>query len=444
MSTELGEISSSATDPAENLAELEELSPVDGTAAWRFLFAATMVEAVLWGLSSLSNPQGISTNCFTAFPLAFGVFQNYYSSLPEFRGNGNIAIIGTVPTSMFYLGALFITPVIQKYPRCQRPMVVIGWAICVVALLSASFANTVSLLIVTQGFIYGTGFLLLYPSILSMLNEWFLRRRGLAYGILYAGAGVSGVGYPFILQALLSKYGYRTTLRATATGQAILVGLMLPLLKGRLPAAGAGSFRKIDTSFLRKPLFYVYALSNLFQGFAFFIPGLYLPSFASLLGYSRLDGAILLALNNVAQVLGQVAFGHVSDRMDNVLTLVFLSSFMSAVAALLLWGLARTLVTLIFFSLIYGLFAGGYVVLWQRFGTALTEDPRTVYNLMAFGKGVGNIATGPISVALLTKPIVAGYGMGKYEPLILFLGAFMFCSSLGVIGWPLKKRREFS
>lgn len=63
-------------------------------------------------------------------------------------------------------------------------MIWIGWAVCVVGLLAASFATQVWHLIVAQGCMYGIGFLILYYPLLSMLNEWFVEQRGLAYGVL--------------------------------------------------------------------------------------------------------------------------------------------------------------------------------------------------------------------------------------------------------------------
>lgn len=59
-----------------------------------------------------------------------------------------------------------------------------GWLVCILALISSSFATQVWHLIITQGFLYGFGFLIMYYPLLNMLNEWFIQRRGLAYGIL--------------------------------------------------------------------------------------------------------------------------------------------------------------------------------------------------------------------------------------------------------------------
>ncbi|KAF6822046.1 MFS monocarboxylate [Colletotrichum musicola] len=411
------------SDDEEGSTLIQALPPTDrGAEAYKFLFASFMVEAALWG-----------------FPLTFGVFQEYYSSQPQFEGNSNIAVIGTVSTSIYFIGAPIAAPIVARFHRYQQHMVVAGWAICVASLVGASFCSSISGLIPTQGVLYGFGFLMIYFPVLRMLNEWFVARRGLAYGVLYGGGGLSGAGLPFLLQLLLSKYGYRTTLRAVAVAQFVLVAPVLPLLKGRVPPASRGAIRMLDVSFLRQPLFWCFALSNLFQGFAYYIPSLYLPSYAAGIGLSGTMGALLLAAHNLATVFGQVGFGWLSDRTGNVLVLVFASSFVSSVAGFVIWGFARSLGVLIVFALVFGLFAGAFPVFWAKFGALLSDDPQPVYSMMAFGKGIGNLATGPITAILLTRPVSSGYGIGRYESLILFLGSFMLCSSLGILGWPLKK-----
>ncbi|KAL0939665.1 monocarboxylate transporter [Colletotrichum truncatum] len=404
---------------------VQTLAPPDrGIAAWKFLFSAFVVEALLWG-----------------FPLAYGVFQEYYSTHPDFEGNtGNIAVVGTLATSIYFIGAPFVTPVVKRYQRWQTHMIGVGSILCVVALVAASFATSVSGLVATQGVMYGVGFTMLYFPVLRMLNEWFIERRGMAYGIMFAGGGFSGVGFPFLLEVLLSKYGHKTTLRAVAVGIAISTLPLLPLLKGRLPVAHGGALRALDVSFFKQPLFYIFALSNLFQGLGYYIPSIYLPTYASSLGLSGTTGALILALFNLSTTFGQLAMGWLSDRTSNALLLVFLSSFPSALAAFLLWGFASSLPTLMAFSIIYGWFAGSFVILWPKFGGILSDDPGAVYSMMAFGKGVGNLLTGPISVPLMSGPVQSGYGLNRFEPLILYLGSMMLVSSLGIVGWPVRVR----
>lgn len=377
---------------------------------------------------------------YIGFPLGFGVFQEYYAREPEFEGNSNIATIGTISTSLYFLGAPFAAPLVKRFHRWQRHMIILGAAICVLSLLAASFVNSVTGLILTQGVLYGLGFLILYMPMLYMLNEWFVMRRGFAYGVLYAGSGVSGIGIPFLLDFLLSSYGRRTTLRIVSVTQLVLVAPSLPLLKGRLPPSHRAAIQPIDFTFFKKPLFWVFVFSNTCQGLAYYIPPLYLPTFASAIGLSGTVGALILASNNLACVIGQVGFGHLTDRVQNIYVLVTISTLAASLAAFTLWGFAHTMTTLLMFAVVYGMSAGAYVVYWPKFGTMLSDDPQPVYALMAFGKGVGNVVTGPVTAGLLSDYIsLSEYGLRRFAPAVIFVGSLMLCSSLGVFIWPLRR-----
>ncbi|CEJ91946.1 hypothetical protein VHEMI07627 [[Torrubiella] hemipterigena] len=406
-----------------------EPPPADtGAGAWKFLAGCFLVEALLWG-----------------FLLSYGVFQNYYTQMPEFAGQtSNISAVGTVGTSIYFIAAPFASPLMKRYQRWQRHMLATGWAVCAASLLVASFTSSVQGIIATQGVMYGIGFLLLYFPVIMMLNDWFVQRRGFAFSFLYAGGGVSGAGLPFLLEWLLSSAGYRTTLRIVAAVQfaALVPGMML--LKPRLPPSRDAALRRVDLKFFGKPLFWFFMLSNIFQGLGYYIPSLYLPTFATAIGLSRSIGALLLAVNNLATVVGQLGFGYLSDRYANIHVLVFVTTFVSAVAAFCLWGLATSLAPLLIFAFLYGSFAGAYVVFWSAFGSLLSEDPQPVYSLMAFGKGIGNILTAPISAALLSRPMTSGYGKGTFGPLIIFLGTCMFLSSLQITWLSFRRLPKFS
>ena len=410
-------------DGASLTRSISALAPCDsGPAAWKFLFGAFMVEAVLWG-----------------FSISFGVFQEYYAR--QFGNDtGNIAVIGTLATSIYFLGSPFTTPLVSRYHAWQRTMLICGTALCIGALFASAFARTVPQLIVTQGALYGAGYLMLYAPLLAMLNEWFVQRRGLAYGLMFAGGGASGVGFPFLLEWLLSRYGYRTTLLTVAIAQALVMAPCMLLMKNRLPSSSRHAVPRTDTAFVKSPQFWIITLSNLFQGMAYYIPSLYLPTFAGLLGLSPRVGALLLAAHNMASTLGQVGFGHLTDRAGNIYLLLFVATFVSSISSFLIWGLAHSLAPLLVFALVFGFFGSSYIVFWPSFARMFSEDPQTVYSLMAFGKGIGNVVTGPVTSSLLKGPVSSGYGMGKYQPVVIYMGTMFLASSLGVVAWPLRRK----
>lgn len=60
------------------------------------------------------------------FPLSYGVFQQYYSTIPEFAGNRYIGVVGTIASGLGYLGAPVVMPLIQRKQQWLRPMIWIG------------------------------------------------------------------------------------------------------------------------------------------------------------------------------------------------------------------------------------------------------------------------------------------------------------------------------
>ncbi len=292
---------------------------------------------------------------------------------------------------------------------------------------------------------YGLGFLTFYYPILNFVNEFWIERRGMAYGILCAASGVSGVAMPFVISRMLDRYGYPTTLRAMSIGLAALTAPCLPLLKGRLPPSGASTPGRTDWSCIKAPLFWVYCTSNVLQGLGYFFPSLYLPSYATSIGLSSGQGALLLALLSITQVLGQFSFGYLSDQRVPLTILVITSTLVSGIASLALWGLARSLTVLIIFALTYGFFGAGYVAMWARMVSAINDEPTAAlatFSLFCFGKGVGNVSAGPISGRLIQSGIAIGsYGILRYRSVILFMGACMLASAFSVGAWWARGKR---
>ena len=113
---------------------------------------------------------------------------------------------------MYFIGPAVLV-VLRRWPSRRRHVSVLGLLIMIIGLFIASFATHVSHLIFSQGLLYGLGGSLFYNPFLFYVDEWFVKRKGLAYGIFWSGTGVSGAVTPFILGWALNTYGFRNTLR---------------------------------------------------------------------------------------------------------------------------------------------------------------------------------------------------------------------------------------
>ena len=83
---------------------------------------------------------------------------------------------------MYFL-APFVMGYLKRFPQHRRPSTFIGTAILTLSLVASSFATAVWQLILTQGVFYAIGGCMLYLPTIMYLDEWFVKRKGLALGM---------------------------------------------------------------------------------------------------------------------------------------------------------------------------------------------------------------------------------------------------------------------
>ena len=249
------------------------------------------------------------------------------------------------------------------------------------------------------------------------------------------------------MEPILTRWGSSTMLRAWAISIATLLFPLLYFVKPRLPISARAGPRRLDFTFLKSPTFWVLQVGNIIEGLGFFIPSIYLPTYASLLGFDPAVGIASLASISAASVAGSILVGSWIDRI-NVVTVISLVTMASTFSVFAIWGLAVSVPVLIVFSLLYGVSAGGFSTTWtgviREVQKRNTEaDSGVLLGLLSAGRGIGAVASGPLSEALLSTRIWEGeagfaYGTG-YGSLIVFTGttaAVGGCSFLAKrVGW---------
>jgi MFS family permease len=176
-------------------------------------------------------------------------------------------------------------------------------------------------------------------------------------------------------------------------------------------------------------------LCNILEGLGFFLPAIYLSSYAKYLRLPAIAGTVLLATLNISSVLGSIILGFLCDRL-HVTTVITISTIGAALSVFLFWGLATKFPFLVVFAATYGFSAGGFSAIWsgmmkevQRASTDAKMG--TLMGLFAAGRGIGAVLSGPISEVLLGRDSLDGTGYGeevkfryqtKYGVLIVFTG----------------------
>lgn len=410
-----------------------------GRHAWTFLAACWLIEAMLWG-----------------FPLAFGIFQSYYTSHPLFAASTSIPTIGTLATGVSYLAMPLTNMMNIRWPRYQRHMCLAGYALCIVGLVGASFATQIWHLIFFQGFLYGFGWVVCYTPFLFMLNGWFEKRRGLSYGILFSASGVSGLVIPLAVGYLLSRFDFRLALRVYAVITILISGPGFFLIKPRIPTSSSATMHKPETyaphgkadsvlRVLRSPHTTIFAIMIFLQSLAFFLPNVFLPSYALSLSLSPSQASGLLSLVSLSQVAGQITLGYVSDKTSPYYPMT-VSALVSASGAIFIWGPAKSWGMLAFFAALWGFWSASYSVLYSSVCGFLTEDQEVsmmVYGIFSAERGVGNILEGPLSAWLVGDKVVmeGAFGLGRFDGLVYFTGVCMFLACLGGFGVFVKRGR---
>lgn len=318
--------------------------------------------------------------------------------------------------------------------------------------MGSAFSKTLEGLIATQGLVYGLGILLSEMPTSIILNTWFVRRRGLAYGVLFGSTDLFGVGWSFLASATLSRHGTTTTFLMFAAICFVITGIAICFLRRRRPSANqdsptdnaVSSDDVVETAqpprrYYLRVSFYLLMAANLLLSLAFYLPFIYLPTYTTMLDSSATRGTIVLGVANAAQIVGEITFGMLSDKFD-VHLLATLAALVGCLSTFFLWGFANSFGLSIVFALVFGASASGFIALWPRMGTLFGEaDASMIYSFMSFGRGLGAIASGPISAALIPDQRVGQSVLSaqhQFRYVIVFVGSCMAASAAVVFtGW---------
>ncbi|KAJ5779164.1 hypothetical protein N7457_006884 [Penicillium paradoxum] len=410
------------------------LPPVDqGKDAWLCLVGGFVLEVVVWG-----------------FAVSFGVLQDYYTQNEPFSRNiSGVSVIGSCCLGVLYLASPISLFILQRWPHICRMSSLVGLAIAVIGVLSSSFATNVWQLIITQGIIYPVGACMLYYPVLLFIDEWFIRRKGLAFGICWAGSGVAGTVFPFLVRWMLSRFSFKVTMWAWSVGIILLVCPFLPFVKPRIPVSATQTPRpqQLSFGFLRSRPFIIFQIGSLLQSLGCFAPSLYLPTYARVVARESSFGTTApLTSLNAGTVIGFVLVGYFIDHW-HAATVIFVSTVCTVLSVFVIWGLSVSLPPLCVFALLYGIFAGSAGATWPGIARIVRSVDETapvglVLGILTAGRGVGSIVCGPISAALINAnwPWTGhsgglGYGT-SFGGLIVFTGA---TASFGVLGFAARK-----
>ena len=275
---------------------------------------------------------GIGVNARTAFSLFFPPI------LQEFGWERGVTA-GSF--SFGFIVSAIVSPLIGRLMDRAGPRAVmeLGVALMGGGLLLAPLTREPWHLYVTVGVMVGAGSVCLgYSGFSQFLPNWFVRRRGLAMGIAFAGVGIGSVTLLPWVQYVIEQTGWRTA--CTSMGLMVLIVLApIDLLLRKRPddiglrpdgdAAPHASAKPVSNIVdpvwagtdwtlpraLRTARFWWIALGYFCGLYMWYAVQVHQTKFLIDIGFSANVGVWALGVVSLLGIPGQIVLGHASDRI---------------------------------------------------------------------------------------------------------------------------------
>ena len=244
--------------------------------------------------------------------------------------------------SFGFLVSALLSPLVGRLMDRRGPRFVIEMGVIVMGsgMLLAPLVSRPWHLYATLGVLVGGGGNCLgYTGQSLYLPNWFVRRRGLAMSLAFSGVGVGSIVLLPWLQAMIARTGWRTACVALGV---LVLGVLVPLnlaLKRRPEDLGlqpdgdaaprgpvaARRTNVVDARWaavdwtlaraIRTSRFWWIAIGYFFALFAWYAVQVHQTKYLVEVGFSPTLAGWALGLVSLVAVPGQIALGHLSDRI---------------------------------------------------------------------------------------------------------------------------------
>ncbi len=356
---------------------------------------------------------GIFVNCIGIFvkpvcdDLGFdrGPF-TLYTTISNFTGMA----------AMLVFGELY-----RKYPRRIRIFITMGATMGCLVFLGYSMSSKLWHFYLLA-FCYGTvATTLAAISVTTLVNNWFVDKRGFATGLAFAGSGVSAAIMTPILTSIVADHGWRMGYRTMSiTAGLLLIPAVLfirvfPSDKGLLPygvtedqvkGENEGAPKVIQTGLTRAQAvktkaFYIQVAGMFCLGIVGMGMSGHVIAYLTDIGYSSLTASTAMSLVMTVMIGAKILLGAVFDKIGPVKSATLTGLCMLASIVALRFAGAAPFMPYVF-SLCFGF---GYSTLTvpysyligQNFGT---REFAAIYSLATMVSGLGNSTATTLSGTL--------------------------------------------
>lgn len=281
--------------------------------------------------------------------------------------------------------------------------------------------------ILAQGILTGISCGLLMVPSMSALTQYFNARRGAAMGVSMVGSSIGAVVFPIILSSLLTDTDLDFGWSFRIGGFVMLPPLLFAAfaVRSRLPPRKSDFF--LPRAFL-KPTYSLLVAGAFFLLTGFFVPLVYLPTYAVAKGMNESLASYLVAMINGASIPGRIIPGILGDKFGRFNLLVAAGIGTGILG--FCWIKATSTAGIIVLSIAFGFTSGAIISGASIVMTQCTDDPKEVGTYMGQG-----IAVGSASV-LVGLPAAGAFlrTYGEFDEISVFCGAMTMAGVLLTIG----------
>jgi len=271
-------------------------------------------------------------------------------------------------------------------------------------LILTSQIDTLWQLYVTYGLIVGIGLSAHYATSTATTARWFIKRRGLALGVVTSGVGLGTLFLIPAVERLIANFGWSTAyfVLGVATWAVMIPG---SLFLRRAPSDIAGRSSGVSEAGLppvvtveagvsmreavrHRPLWMLFVTFFLFN-FCLQMVMVHLVNYATDLGISSLIAATFISIIGVGSFVGRLGMGTASDRIGSNNALIICCTIMMVTLVWLIF--ASELWAFYLFAIVFGFAYGGEVpqmpvLVGRFFGLRAVA---TLVGIVVFGATIG-------------------------------------------------------
>ena len=334
----------------------------------------------------------------------------------------------------------------------SRRMVFIGYTTMGVGFVMFSQIDSVWQYILAYIVISVGGGLGGWLAIITMVNNWFIRRRSMALATAMTGVHFGGF-LVYVLAIGLEYHGFRTTmlgigifLLATTVPMSLIIrsrpediglkpdgdaGPADESAAGSVPYRAAAASDDPEPDFtarqaLRTPVFWILAVVHMTSTISIVTLAAHLVPKLNDMGFSLTQAALVVSAYTCVAIVTQFVAGYFGDRLPKP-PLIFGFLLLQA-ASLFVLATAEAKGLALVFALLYGLGIGGRVPLM----TAIRGD---YFGRKAFATIMG-LSMLPNNFGMMVAPVFAGYMFdttGSYLVPFLTFGVMNLFGALGML-----------